>query len=517
MVTVLKRGVAPVDPHSTCVDTHEVYYDNNEIWDAMLNQTDISGSTNSNKFYVIQLLHKGDGQCTMFTRWGRVGENGATQTKGPFSPQEAIIQFKKQFKAKTGTAWEHRHGMVPKKGKYTFLERVFEDESDNIAAGGSGANEGNESPIPLSKLEPEVQELCKVIFSTALLSAHLSSMNYDANKLPLGKLAKSTILKGFAILKELAEILEDPNPYDRNDAVFAELSGRYYSVIPHDFGRNRPTIINSMELLKAELSTLDNLGEMAIAQNIISSTAAINVEGVAINPLDSNFQSLGLSFMSPVSRTSNEFFSLQSYVKNTHGQTHNFSTEVLNAFRIERDAEVKAFREAGYDKLGDGERMLLWHGSRTTNFAGILKQGLRIAPPEAPVSGYMFGKGIYLADMMSKSANYCYASLSNDIGLLLLCEAAVRPFHELENADYNADQGCKSAKAMATKGIGRTQPVKWKDAGDALEHPELAGVYMPNGEGHPVNPAGAYLQYNEYIVYSPSQIRLRYLLMVKMR
>jgi poly [ADP-ribose] polymerase len=36
-----------------------------------------------------------------------------------------------------------------------------------------------------------------------------------------------------------------------------------------------------------------------------------------------------------------------------------------------------------------------------------LSQGLRIAPPEAPVTGYMFGKGIYFADMVSKSANYC--------------------------------------------------------------------------------------------------------------
>jgi len=33
--------------------------------------------------------------------------------------------------------------------------------------------------------------------------------------------------------------------------------------------------------------------------------------------------------------------------------------------------------------------MLLWHGSRTTNFAGILSQGLRIAPPEAPVVSYL--------------------------------------------------------------------------------------------------------------------------------
>jgi hypothetical protein len=29
----------------------------------------------------------------------------------------------------------------------------------------------------------------------------------------------------------------------------------------------------------------------------------------------------------------------------------------------------------------------------------------RIAPPEAPVSGYRFGKGCYFADMSSKSLN----------------------------------------------------------------------------------------------------------------
>ena len=41
----------------------------------------------------------------------------------------------------------------------------------------------------------------------------------------------------------------------------------------------------------------------------------------------------------------------------------------------------------------------LWHGSRLTNYVGIISQGLRIAPPEAPVTGYMFGKGVYFADM----------------------------------------------------------------------------------------------------------------------
>jgi hypothetical protein len=40
------------------------------------------------------------------------------------------------------------------------------------------------------------------------------------------------------------------------------------------------------------------------------------------------------------------------------------------------------------------------------NFIGILSQGLRIAPPEAPATGYMFGKGVYFADMFDKSFQY---------------------------------------------------------------------------------------------------------------
>ena len=65
--------------------------------------------------------------------------------------------------------------------------------------------------------------------------------------------------------------------------------------------------------------------------------------------------------------------------------------------------------------------MLLWHGSRISNFVGILSQGLRIAPPEAPVSGYLFGKGIYLADMAEKSIHYC-RSYGSDTALILLIE-----------------------------------------------------------------------------------------------
>jgi hypothetical protein len=58
-------------------------------------------------------------------------------------------------------------------------------------------------------------------------------------------------------------------------------------------------------------------------------------------------------------------------------------------------------------------RKLLWHGSRICNYVGILNQGLRIAPPEAPSSGYLFGKGIYFADRIQKSAPYCQPTREN--------------------------------------------------------------------------------------------------------
>lgn len=81
--------------------------------------------------------------------------------------------------------------------------------------------------------------------------------------------------------------------------------------------------------------------------------------------------------------------------------------------------------------------MLLWHGSRLSNFVGILSQGLRIAPPEAPVSGYLFGKGIYLADMSEKSIHYC-RSFGSDTALILLIEGAIGDPNILLHSSYQA-------------------------------------------------------------------------------
>jgi len=57
-------------------------------------------------------------------------------------------------------------------------------------------------------------------------------------KMPLGKLSKMQILKGFGVLDKI-KILLDKN----SKAGLTELSNEFYTVIPHDFGRQRPTVI----------------------------------------------------------------------------------------------------------------------------------------------------------------------------------------------------------------------------------------------------------------------------------
>jgi hypothetical protein len=73
---------------------------------------------------------------------------------------------------------------------------------------------------------------------------------------------------------------------------------------------------------------------------------------------------------------------LDTYMQQTHAATHaTYSLELEQAYEVEREGEAAAF------KSDMPNRQLLWHGSRLTNWCGILSSGLRIAPPEAPVTG----------------------------------------------------------------------------------------------------------------------------------
>jgi len=132
-------------------------------------------------------------------------QRGVHRIQGPWNADGAIRAFKSQFRSKTATAWEQRHSMTAQPGKYAWLERDYSDEEVHESKKKGGKEKGKEKEEeelePELKAPPEIQTLVQFIFNTSNITAHLAEMNYDANKLPLGKLAKTTILAGFTVLK----------------------------------------------------------------------------------------------------------------------------------------------------------------------------------------------------------------------------------------------------------------------------------------------------------------------------
>ncbi|KAI2084804.1 hypothetical protein LOZ36_004508 [Ophidiomyces ophidiicola] len=519
-----KTQTIPVDDLYPNKSNYHVYIDSDgTIYDAALNQT--NRMNNNNKFYFIQVLesNKLDGVYVTWTRWGRVGENGQSADFGKTGLASAIATFEKKFRDKSGLPWKDRFA-APKPGRYMFLERDYEDESDiekeekpQKKAKVESDEEEDEVIVPDCTLAAPVQEVIGLIFNQAFWANTMATLDYDANKLPLGKLSKRTLQKGFELLKKLSDMVNSKQSVS-NGVSLDDFNNQYFTVIPHAFGRGRVPLINSTAMIKREIALLETLTDMEIANEILKvSKTADPVDN--IHPLDRQFAGLGLQEMTPLDPLTSEYQELANYLIKTHGDTHSVKYKLQHIFRIERNGENDRFLDSPYAGIKNSNRRLLWHGSRTTNYGGILSQGLRIAPPEAPVSGYMFGKGVYFADISSKSANYCCSYNSDNTGLLLLCDVELgNPMLELIHSDYNAGERAKSENKLATLGMGRVVPQGWKDA--SCVHEDLTGVLMPDTTDAPrscvSDDASGSLYYNEYIVYDVAQIRLKYLFCVGM-
>lgn len=496
LVTTTKKGAAVLDQYLSddIKARYHVLQQGNEIYDATLNQTNVGN--NNNKFYIIQVLENDSGgNFLVYARWGRVGAKGGTKINGPYtSADDATSEFESKFYEKTRNDWSNRKDFVCQPKQYAWLEMDYDEN------GKESSVQGQSNPVPKSqprktKLDASISKFISLICDINMMRQQMMEIGYNANKLPLGKLSKTTILKGYDVLKKISDVIGQSNR-----ALLEDLSSKFYTVIPHDFGfkKMREFVIDSPQKLKRKIEMVEALAEIEVATKLLVDNTDIQED-----PLYYQYEQLRCKLI-PVEGGSQEFLMIENYMKNTHAKTHSgYAVNIVQVFRASRDGETERFQ-----KFSDtSNRMLLWHGSRLTNWAGILSQGLRIAPPEAPSTGYMFGKGVYFADMFSKSANYCYAASAARDGVLLLCEVALGEMNELLSSNSNADK--LPVGKLSTKGVGATAPDFEK--AQILED----GVIVPlgNPKERPKHKGG--LLYNEYIVYNVEQIRMRYVIQVE--
>ncbi|GLT42329.1 hypothetical protein SLA2020_163320 [Shorea laevis] len=488
MVTVKVKGQSAVHEASGLQDTGHILEDGGSIYNTTMNMSDLSTGVNS--YYILQIIQDDKGSdCYVFRKWGRVGSEKIGGSKlEEMSKSDAISEFKRLFLEKTGNtweAWEQKKNFQKKPGRFLPLD---------IDYGVSKQVSKNKHSDADSRLPPPLLELMKVLFNVETYRAAMMEFEINMSEMPLGKLSKSNIQKGFEALTELQNLLNS-NAYDPlvKESLIIDASNRFFTVIPSI----HPHVIRDEDDFMSKVKMLEALQDIEIASRLV---------GFDVNnddSLDDKYKRLRCD-LTPLPHDSEDYQLIEKYLLTTHAPTHtDWSLELEEVFSLERKGEFDKF--APYrEKLSN--RMLLWHGSRLTNFVGILSQGLRIAPPEAPATGYMFGKGIYFADLVSKSAQYCYTDKKNPVGLMLLSEVALGEVYELTRAKYmdKPPEGKHSTKGLGKKVPKESEFVKWRD-----------DVIVPSGKPVPSNVKASELMYNEYIVYNTAQVKMQFLLKVR--
>ncbi|BFZ09137.1 hypothetical protein BsWGS_12176 [Bradybaena similaris] len=469
----------------------EVYED----YDAMLNQTNIG--QNNNKFYIIQVLKSG-GKYYAWNRWGRVGESGQNAIKGPFiEPEKAVKEFVKKFKDKTRNEWTDRDNFTAVKGKYTLLEMAGDDDAgeDTVDTGVQIILDKKEAACTLDET---TQNLMKLIFDNDMFKATLQKFDIDVKKMPLGKLSKTQIAKGFEALEELEEAVKK-----NNKSAINEFSSKFYTVIPHSFGRNVPPPIDTLEELQRKYDMLAVLGDIALAQSIQKDrekATADSEKDTVPHSLDVNYGLLNCN-MKLLDKTSIEYNVLEKYFLATEGHSYRKQT-LKNIWEIDRSGEDKRFSV----NKSIGHRKLLWHGTNVAVVVAILKSGLRIMPH----SGGRVGRGIYFASENNKSAGYVYPAQGK--GIMFLNEVALGKQYKITKDDASlveAPRGYDSVLAC-----GRTEPDEKNDTTLMFDGKK---VIVPQGVPKAISEySSSSFSQSEYLVYREDQVRMRYLLLFDM-
>ncbi|KAL9431072.1 hypothetical protein AB3S75_026294 [Citrus x aurantiifolia] len=488
MVTIKVKGQSAVHEASGMQDTGHILEDGKSVYNTTLNMSDLSTGVNS--YYILQIIQDDRGSdCYVFRKWGRVGNDKIGGSKlEEFSKEDAVCEFKRLFLEKTGNpweAWEQKQNFQKKPGKFFPLDIDYGINKQVSEKIGTDAD---------SQLAPALVELMKMLFNVETYRAAMMEFDINMSEMPLGKLSKNNIQKGFEALTEIQNLLNN-GAYDPSvkESLIIDASNRFFTVIPSI----HPHVIRDEDDFKSKVKMLEALQDIEIASRLVG----FDVD--SDDSLDEKYKKLRCD-IAPLPHDSEDYQLIEKYLHTTHAPTHtDWSLELEEVFSLEREGEFDKF--SSYQRKLKN-RMLLWHGSRLTNFVGILSQGLRIAPPEVPATGYMFGKGIYFADLVSKSAQYCFTDKKNPVGLMLLSEVGLGEVYELKKAKYmdKPPDGKHS-----TKGLGKTVPqesdfVKWRD-----------DVTVPCGKPVPSNVRASELMYNEYIVYNTAQVKMQFLLKVR--
>ncbi|KAE9246305.1 hypothetical protein PF004_g4867 [Phytophthora fragariae] len=478
--------------------------------DALLTKVDVkNGRFGLNVFYRLQLVRDElQDIYVLFTKWGRIGETGKFQNT-PFRDEaEAVSEFKKIFRSKTGNTWEScaANEFVKKPKKYNLVKRVdyttkvddevtrsFREDMDG------GASKGVVFPEPR---DPDLAGSSNILAMLAAITdvhnlqlAAQANCGFAGGDLPLAK--QDELRLALEKLHEIRDLLEEKEELvkeigtasgdlsdegatkrallaTRHEALIekvSERSSRYYEIMPcqEDMLATSIKAFDQVSDVNAEITRLRLLSDiMETYKMLLGAKRAQQTK----NPLEYCYHALQVR-LAPLQPAEAERQLIHRYFFGGLRSHDRQRYRISNVFEVERRGETQRFNDLMEERpdLKAMQTHLLWHGTKRTNLMGILSQGLRVAPPEAPHHGYAYGKGLYFANVAAKSLDYCDApyalpildkdgkpdtttTKTREVHYMLLCEVSLgKPVELTTTAIWGSDplprEGMDSVKALA--------------------------------------------------------------------
>jgi len=74
----------------------------------------------------------------------------------------------------------------------------------------------------------------------------------DLAKLPLGKISRTQIMRTYGVLSTALKILGEESSQKR-DRHIADITNRFYTMVPHNFGLAQPPLLNGVTMIKVTI------------------------------------------------------------------------------------------------------------------------------------------------------------------------------------------------------------------------------------------------------------------------
>eukprot|EP01094_Clydonella_sp_ATCC50884_P018403 TRINITY_DN33_c0_g1_i1.p1 TRINITY_DN33_c0_g1~~TRINITY_DN33_c0_g1_i1.p1 ORF type:complete len:1290 (-),score=370.68 TRINITY_DN33_c0_g1_i1:92-3961(-) len=425
---------------------------------------------NSNKFYSLE-LHRGAGHSfRIYTHYGRTGDVESNPSAGRRETRFA------EDEARARAAYNAIKAEKEAKGYRVVQLLSSAIGSDKARAEYASASSGEAEDDGSTTLSPQVAALVRSIYKEAdlaLASAVSGKITPMGIQTPLGVLQMAQVLEGEEILKQIGVCLQDAGSRDE----LKRLCGAFFTIIPHKIGRSQSAIADAVIDTEKKFESWQEA--IQLMKDMLNVQAEAQSAGSSkLSQLDMRYAALRCK-IEALSPSSSEYLDVVQQIKTKEVSKpgKDLRVNVLAVYKVERPSEVECYRSAL------GNEHLLYHGSRYSNFVGLLSRGLLMPKVVVGRGGKRtdagnLGNGIYFGDSPTTAAQYTQASSNGDRLFLMnrVALGSVKDYTERTVGLYEAPSGYHSV------------------------HGVRATPFQPS-----------FFEDEEYVVFSTEQQRMQYL------